>query len=285
MGIFFRRNPYGYQTRSTGCNPRLIIAIVIALVSVVSYYGYRVRNPVTGETQHINISTDQEIALGVHAAPEMAAQFGGLDPDPRAQELVDRVGQRIVARSDASRSNYPFEFHVLADQQTVNAFALPGGKVFMTAGLLHRLETEGQVAGVLGHEIVHVVGRHSAEHIAKTQLTQGLTGAAVIAASDPNDSRSYQTAAMAALIGQLITLKYGRNDELEADRLGVKFMAEAGYDPRAMVQVMHVLQEASKGGAPPEFFSTHPNPERRIERIEEAIKAEYPNGLPENLER
>jgi predicted Zn-dependent protease len=284
MGIFTRRSPDGYQTRSTGCNPRIIIGIVIALISLVSYYGYRVRNPVTGETQHINISTDQEIALGMHAAPEMAAQFGGLYQDQRAQELVDRVGQRIVARSDAARGKYPFEFHVLADEKTINAFALPGGQVFMTAGLLHGLETEGQVAGVLGHEIVHVVGRHSAEHIAKTQLTQGLTGAAVIAASDPNDSRSYQTAAMAALIGQLITLKYGRNDELEADRLGVKFMAEAGYDPRAMIQVMHVLEQASKGGAPPEFFSTHPNPERRIERIEEAIKAEFPNGLPDNLE-
>lgn len=285
MGILFGRSSNGYRTRASGCNPRIIIGIVIALISVVSYYGYRVHNPVTGETQHINISAEQEIALGLHAAPEMAAQFGGLHPDQRAQDLVDRIGQRIVTRSSASRGKYPFEFHVLADEKTINAFALPGGQVFMTAGLLQRLKTEGQIAGVLGHEITHVVGRHSAEHIAKTQLTQGLTGAAVIATYDPNDSRSYQTAAMAALVSQLVTLKYGRNDELEADRLGVKFMAEAGYDPRAMIEVMHVLQDASKGGAPPEFFSTHPNPDRRIDRIQEAIAAEFPKGVPENLEK
>jgi predicted Zn-dependent protease len=285
MGIFFgRRSQDGARGRTMGCNPRIIIAMIIAAFSLISYYGYRVYNPVTGETQHINISAEQEIALGLHAAPEMAAQFGGLHPDQRAQAIVDEIGQRLITRSGASKVDYPFEFHVLGDEQTINAFALPGGQVFITAGLLGKLETNGQIAGVLAHEIVHVVGRHGAEHIAKAQLTQGLTGAAVLATADPRDSRSYATAAMAALIGQLITMKYGRNDELESDRLGVKFMAEAGFDPRAMIRVMQVLAEASEGGAPPEFFSTHPNPDRRIERIEQAITELFPNGVPGTLE-
>ena len=284
MGIFFgRRSAHG--TRSSGCNPRIIIAIVIALFSIISYYSYRSLNPVTGETQHINITAEQEIALGLNSTPEMKAQFGGDHPDPRAQQLVDQIGNRIVERSNASKGKYPFEFHVLGDTKTINAFALPGGQVFITAALLQRLESEGQVAGVLAHEIGHVVARHGAEHIAKAQLTQGLTGAAVLATYDPENPRSYGTAAMAALVGQLVAMRYGKEDELESDRLGLVFMAEAGYDPRAMIRVMQVLAEASEGGAPPEFFSTHPNPDRRIEEIENIIKEMFPNGVPENLMR
>ncbi len=117
----------------------------------------------------------------------MAQQFGGLDPDPKMQELVDRVGGQVVARSSANDTPCRFEFHTLNDPETINAFALPGGQIFITEGLLRRLDTEGQLAGVLGHEVGHVVARHGAEHIAKQQLTQGLTGAAVLATYDPNN--------------------------------------------------------------------------------------------------
>jgi len=281
--IFGRRSPYGNQRRM-GCNPRIIIAIVVALFSIISYYSYKEFNPFTGENQRVNISAEQEVALGLQAAPEMAAQFGGLHPDPGVQEPVDRIGQQLISKSSAAKVKYPFEFHVLADEQTINAFALPGGQVFITAGLLSKLETEGQIAGVLAHEVVHVVARHGAEHIAKAQLTQGLTGAAVIATYDPNDPSTYRNAAFAAMIGQLVTMKYGRSDELESDRLGVRIMAEAGYDPRAMIRVMQVLHEAAGDrGTPPEFFSTHPNPDRRIEQIEQAIREMFPNGPPSDL--
>lgn len=137
---------------------------------------------------------------------------------------------------------------------------------------------------MLAHEVDHVVARHSAEHIAKAQLTQGLTGAAVIAAADPDNPNSAQrTAAIAAVVGQMINIKYGRDDELESDRLGVRFMAEAGYDPRSMIRVMEILAEAGGGASQPEFFSTHPNPERRIEQIQAAIQEEFPNGVPAGL--
>jgi predicted Zn-dependent protease len=251
---------------------RILVALIIAGISLFTYFSSSVDNPVTGETQHINISVDEEIALGLQAAPEMAAQFGGLSPDSQAQAIVDQIGNHIVQSSAASQTPYQYEFHVLADDQTINAFALPGGQVFITDGLLLQLQTEGEVAGVLGHEIGHVVARHSAEQIAKAQLTEGLTGAAVIASYDPNNPSSAQAAQMAVVIGQLINMKYGREDELESDFLGVCFINDAGYDPSELIQVMQVLANASQGQAPPEFFSTHPNPESRIERIQQAIQ-------------
>ncbi|MGH9362762.1 MAG: M48 family metallopeptidase, partial [Thermoanaerobaculia bacterium] len=152
----------------------------------------------------------------------------------------------------------------------------PGGQVFVTAGLVKRLQTEGQLAGVLGHEIGHVVARHGAEHIAKAQLTQGLTGAAVLATYDPDNPDSRSSAAVAALIGNLVNMRFGRNDELESDKLGVRFTADAGYDPRAMVEVMRILAASAGGPRPPEFFSTHPNPDRRVERIQAAIADRFP---------
>ena len=264
---------------------RLIGALVVAGLALLSYYGYREYNPVTGETQYVQLSADQEIALGLQAAPEMLAQFGGLSSDPEARALVEQVGSRLVRSTAAASTPYRFEFHLLADPQTINAFALPGGQVFITEALASQLQTEGQLAGVLGHEIGHVVARHGAEHLAKAQLTEGLAGAAVIAASDPERPGSSQQAAMIAMaVGQLVNMKFGRDDELESDRLGVRFLAEAGYDPQAMIGVMEVLASAKEGQAPPEFFSTHPNPDRRIERIREAIAEAYPEGVPEGLE-
>jgi predicted Zn-dependent protease len=262
---------------------RLLIALVLVGAALFTYFGSSVYNPITDETQHINISAEQEVALGLQAAPEMAQQYGGLSTDSRSTALVEQVCQQLVQNSAVSDSEYPFECHLLADTETINAFALPGGQVFITTALLQRLQTAGQLAGVLGHEIGHVVARHGAEHIAKTQLTQDLTGAVVLASYDPENPNSQYTAAVAAAIGQLLTLRYGRSDELESDELGVRFMAQAGYDPNAMVHVMEILAESSSGGRPPEFFSTHPNPENRVERIQQAIAQQFPDGVPPGL--
>jgi predicted Zn-dependent protease len=255
----------------------------MAAFALFSYFGSKVYNPVTGEDQYISITQEQEIALGLQSRPEMIQEFDGLDPDNRAQQLVDAIGQDLVQSSLASQSDYPFEFHLLADPEVVNAFALPGGQIFITRALLERLETEGQLAGVLAHEIVHVIGRHSAENIAEMQLTQGLTGAVILATYDPENPSSQRTAQIALLIGQLINMKFGRDDELESDNLGVKIMAQADYDPRSLVDVMQILDEASSGNRPPEFFSTHPNPENRIAEIQAAIEEYYPNGVPDGL--
>jgi beta-barrel assembly-enhancing protease len=128
------------------------------------------------------------------------------------------------------------------------------------------LKTEGELAAVLGHEIGHVIARHASEHLAKAQLTQGLIGAAVIGTGD------YSTAQIGQLVGSLINMRYGRDDELEADALGVRIVAESGYDPRSMIRVMEALATASGGSRQPEFFSTHPHPQNRVARIREEIE-------------
>jgi beta-barrel assembly-enhancing protease len=270
--MYYRTSPTSLGGRGSGCSGRLIMAAAIAIFSLISYFGATQNNPITGETQHISITPDQEAALGLQAVPEMESQFGGEDTNANDQAIVDQIGNNILQGSSAGNAPYQFDFHLLADPQTINAFALPGGQVFITRALYEKLQTEGELAGVLGHEIGHVVARHSAEQIAKTQLTEGLTGAAVIAAYDPNNPSSAQSAQIAALIGQLVTLKFSRNDELEADKFGVCFMNEAGYDPNEMVSVMQILEAASSGNQPPEFFSTHPSPANRIQQIQTDIQ-------------
>lgn len=261
---------------------RLFLGLLIAGISLISYYSLRQQNPVTGESQHISMNVDQEVALGLETAPQMAKEMGGLDPDEEVQRVVAQVGERVVRQSDARGTAYQFRFHVLADQQTVNAFALPGGPVFITRALLSRLDNEAQLAGVLGHEVGHVVGRHTAEQLAKSQLAQGLIGAAGVAGSDDYGSGQH-AAQLAALAAQIAQLRYGRQDEIQADTLGVRFMSQAGYDPRALLDVMRILSEASGPGRGPEFLSTHPDPGNRRGVIVSAIQRHFPNGVPPDL--
>jgi predicted Zn-dependent protease len=249
------------------------MAAVLVVISLITYFGSQSINPVTQEQQYISLSPEQEIAMGLQAAPELAAQFGGLDASQAERQFVNEVGQYIVQNSRARETAYEFAFYLLADPQTVNAFALPGGPIFITRAMYNRLSTEGELAGVLSHEIGHVVARHSAEQVAKAQLTEGLTGAAVIAACDPNNPNGCVAASqMAALVGQLINMQYSRSDENESDWLGVCFMQSSGYDPQEMVAVMRILDSLSQGDGPPEFLSTHPDPGNRIAQIEENLQ-------------
>ncbi len=252
--------------RRGGGKIRLLIAGGIILFAVFKYCSSAETNPYTGKEQHITLSAEEEIAIGLQSAPQMAQQHGGLHPDSRYQALVDAVGKKLVDNSIARETPYKYDFHLLADDRTINAFALPGGQIFITYALFAKLETEDQLAGVLGHEIGHVVGRHSADRISKQGLTQGiLSGVAV-------GSESQATTQMAAMIANVINMKYGREDELESDDLGVLFMLRAGYDPEEMVGVMKILKAAGGPNRTPEFQSTHPDPENRIEKIREAIR-------------
>lgn len=244
---------------------RLLMALVVAVSSLFSYCGSKEYNPVTGEKQYIGLTARQEISLGLQAADEMIQQHGGLHPDGALQRRIDEVGNKVARNSEAAETPWKFEFHLLRDPETVNAFALPGGQIFVTAGLYDQFTSEDQLAAVLGHEIAHVVARHSAQRLAKAELTRGLTGAVMVASGDAT------AAQITAVIGELVHMKYGRDDELESDRLGVFFMADAGYDPQGMIALMRILQESRDGAAMPEFFSTHPNPGNRIEKIREAI--------------
>ena len=244
---------------------RWLIALVVAAFGFVTYCSTTSENPITGEKQHVRLTAEQEVALGRQIAPQMAAQFGGVLKGPGAQR-VQQIGEKIVSQSTASRTPYKYGFYVLADRKTVNAFALPGGQIFITDALLGLLNTEHEIAAVLGHEVGHVLARHSAEHIAKQQLTQTLINAVIIG------SGSYDAAHLAHLAGSLINMKHGRDDEIESDTLGLRLMREAGYDPRAMITVMQVLEKASGGSRTPEFASTHPSPANRIQRIREQLE-------------
>jgi beta-barrel assembly-enhancing protease len=283
--------PLGYSRGNggrRGFNPRILIALVIAVVGIVGYLGKKSINPVTGEKQYVNLTAPQEIALGLQAAPEMAKQMGGvIDPqrDPQAKLVAD-VGHGIVKNSDASKPESPyrdaFNFYLLNDPQTINAFALPGGQIFITRGLYDKLQNEAQLAGVLGHEIGHVIGRHASEHMAKGQLGASLATAVGVGASDDR-GRGIGAAVAAQAANQMLQLKFGRNDESESDRFGLRYMTQAGYDPREMLGVMQILRDASKSGRTPEFMMSHPLPENRLKEIEATVKEMFPNGIPEQL--
>lgn len=283
MSEMFERNSAGRGRRGCGMNPRLLVAIGLAVVGIISYFSSSQMNPVTGEKQYVKLDMKDEVALGLQSAPEMAKQFGGPSPNTEGRARVERIGQRIVERSDANKGGYPFQFHLLDDDKTVNAFALPGGQIFITDALFNKLTTDGELAGVLAHEITHVVGRHGAEHMAKQGLQQALIGAGVMATSD-NASAAQRNAMIAAVVGNFISMRYGREDETESDTRGIEYMVQAGYDPNSMIKVMEVLKEAAGGGArQPEWMSSHPDPGNRIEKIKETIQ-QYPGGLPPNLE-
>ncbi len=263
----------GGRTRraGSGCNPRIVLALLMIGGALAMHYlgTTKHQNEFTGREQRLALATAQEeIAMGLQAAPQMIREMGGQHPDAQARALVERVGRKLVAATAVRETGYPFAFHLLADDRTINAFALPGGQIFITSGLLKRLKNEDQLAGILGHEIGHVVGRHSNEQMAQQGLWIGIARGVGMLLSDGQSMGGMQVADM---IAQVKLKSYGRDDELESDRLGVRFMAQAGYNPEALIGVMEILAEASGGGGGPEFLSTHPNPENRIERIREEI--------------
>ncbi len=241
---------------------RIFIGLVIVAFAMVQRCSNKEKNQYTGRVQHINMTADQEIAIGLQSTPQIAQQYGGLYPDDRMQAYVDAVGDKLVENSIARETPYEYEFHLLADENTINAFALPGGQIFITYALFSKLN-EAQLAGVLGHEIGHVIGRHSAERIAESSYWQTISMGAQVGADAGN---------IVSAIGQNTLLKNGRGDELESDDLGVRFMIRSGYNPEELIEVMKILKQAAGPNRVPEFQSTHPDPDNRIERIRESIK-------------
>ena len=259
---------YYQPNRGQGFPIQWLIGLVIAVGAIIAYFTTSSVNPTTGEKQHVSMTADQETALGMQSAPQMISQMGGElpDSDPQTRE-VHAVGDRVWKRSDAARSPYPFHYHLLADRQTINAFALPGGEVFITKGLLDRLTTEGELAGVLGHESGHVVERHVAQQMESGNLGNRLVTAVGVASS--NSDHPYADTAVAEMVNKMTQLHFSRHDESQADECGLRYMSQAGYDPHAMLKVMEVLQKVTneQGGRPPQMLQTHPYPEQRMEEI------------------
>lgn len=245
-----------------GTKFKLIFGLIIVAFGVIRYFGNRQENPYTGRTQAISMSPEEEIAIGLQSAPQMAQEYGGLHPDTRLQAYVDQVGNKLVEHTVARETPYKYQFHLLQDEQTINAFALPGGQIFITYALLSKLSSEDQLAGVLGHEIGHVIGKHSAERIEKSKLWSTISMGAEVGGG---------LGGATSAIGQNILLGNGRDDELESDDLGVQFMINSGYDPYKMIEVMEILKASSGPSRVPEFQSTHPDPDNRIEHIKASI--------------
>ncbi len=254
--------------RGKGLKIRLLIGLAIVAFAFIKKCNQQEVNPYTGRKQTITMTPNQEIAIGLQSAPQMAQQYGGLYPNDQYQALVDNVGNKLVNNSIARETPYKYEFHLLADPNTINAFALPGGQIFITYALYSKLKNEDQLAGVLGHEIGHVLGKHSAERIGETEFWRTVSSGASVGAD---------MGGLISGIGQKTLLKNGRGDELESDELGVLFLIKAGYNPEEMIGVMEILKAAAGPNRVPEMQSTHPDPENRIQKIREAIR-KYKNA-------
>lgn len=238
---------------------RLVSFGVIAFLYVV--VGSCARNPVTGKNDLMLISKEQEIAMGQQADPEIRAFFGVYD-DPELQQFINEKGQQMAAISHRPELAYQFK---VVDSPVVNAFAVPGGFVYFTRGIMAHFNNEAEFAGVLGHEIGHIAARHSAKQYSKATLAQiGLVAGSVIS------PEFAQLADLASTGVQLLFLKFGRDAESQSDKLGVAYSTKIGYDAREMAGFFSTLDRlTAQSGAPevPTFLSTHPDPANREKKV------------------
>lgn len=227
-------------------------------------------NPITGRDELMLYSEEDDFAIGRQVAPQLEKALGDRIDSEALQLYVDRVGQRI-----ALVCHHPeWEYHyIVVDHEMVNAMALPGGYVYITRGMLERLQTEAQLAAVLAHETVHVVGRHGMSQRSK-QAMMNIATAAVLAAG-PGGSQY-----LAAMTNQYLSLSYSRDDETEADIAGLDYLVKAGYDPNGIVQVQEILLEEHTLRRELEFYSTHPHPESRLRDIRRRIAQRYGHFKP-----
>lgn len=226
--------------------------------------------PITGRSQLIILPEPQEVQMGVQAYQEILKK-SKISRDPQQNELVTRVGSRIAQAT--GRTDYKWEFTVIQDDKQVNAFALPGGKVAVYTGILPVTKDEAGLATVMGHEVAHAIARHGGERVSQGLLVQGGLIAAQVAMAN-RDPQTVQlvTGLLGAGAAVGVVLPFSRAQESEADRLGLIYMAKAGYDPRAAIGFWQRMEQAAqRRGNPPEFLSTHPSHGTRVRQIEQWI--------------
>ena len=258
--------------------------VLLALVAAVMFSGCVVqRSPITGKKRAYGYTWAQEIELGRESDPQIVAQFGLYD-DERLSAYVTRIGEAVLAESHLRRPetdpefrNTPFTFRVL-DSPVVNAFALPGGYIYVTRGLLSHLNNEAQLAVVLGHEVTHVAARHASQRAATQQLGMiGLIGVAIGGQAVLGGSAGEDILDIGSTAAGLLFLQYGRDDERESDRNGVDYAGLAGYKTSEASAFFTSLKRisAQSGGGIPSFLSSHPDPgEREQTMLELAVRWE-----------
>lgn len=230
--------------------------------------------PVTGRNQLILISPAEEKQMGALAFQEIVKDEN-ISNNSRYNNLVERVGNRIAKVSH--EPNLDWEYKVIDDDKTINAFALPGGKVGVYTGILKVAQTEAGLATVMAHEVAHATARHGGERVTTGILAQ-LGQAALSVALRNNDPAVVNSVMQAYGVGVNVgaVLPFSRGQETEADRIGLIYMAKAGYDPREAVKFWQRMDKASKGQSPPEFLSTHPGHQTRVSNLN--------SWMPEALE-
>ncbi len=241
-----------------------IQSIVILLIAFI-FYQCAV-NPVTGKKEVMFMNEQQEIALGTESDPQIIAMYGQYQ-DEKIQKFITEKGNEMAAISH--RPNLKFQFKIL-DSPVINAFALPGGFVYFTRGILAHFNNEAEFAGVLGHEIGHVTARHSAKQYTKSQIAQILLIGGIIAKPE---LVQFMDIAQTGL--GLLFLKYGRDNESQSDQLGAEYSTKIGYDANNMAnffQTLNRLQSKSEAGEIPTFLSTHPHPIDRYNKVRKAAE-------------
>jgi predicted Zn-dependent protease len=225
-------------------------------------------NPATGKKEFNIVSEQQELAIGQQSHEQVVKQFGIYDEKPELSRLVNEIGQRIASTSE--RPQLPWRFTVL-DTPMINAMALPGGYIYITRGMLEQINSEDELAGVLGHEIAHVTARHSAQQISRSQLAQlGMVIGAV--AAGPQAAQAYGQ--LAELGVALLFQRYSRAQESQADLLGTGYIAEASYNPQGAERMLMALQRLSRNDTSglERYFQSHPDPAKRVQDVRKKVQ-------------
>jgi predicted Zn-dependent protease len=245
--------------------------VLLLLVSGLCFFFGCAANPITGEDELMfDRDYHHDIKLGKEVAPQVEKALKGKIKDQVLQDYINGVGRKITIFSH----NPDFDFNYVAvNDKSVNALALPGGCIFITKGLLLKLENESQLAGILAHETVHVVARDTENMMSKGV---GMGALFVLAMSQ---ARTQGEVAAADIAMQLVALKYSREDERTADLGGMDYMFRAGYNPNGMVETMQILQKEEESSNSCDFFSTHPSPENRIDYLRARIQSHYLDGI------
>jgi hypothetical protein len=225
-----------------------------------------------------SFSPQQDVQLGQQFAAEAEKQ-SPMCNDPKVDAYLTRLGHRLIDHLNTFGNEYPWEFHCVNDK-AINAFALPGGFVFVNRGAIEAADYEAELAGVMAHELSHVALRHGTNQATKAQYAQIGSGIAGIAGGILGGTVGAAASGLGQLAAGSVLLKYSRSAETQADVMGTQVLYDSGYDPRAMAAFFEKLGSSQ---APPEFFSDHPNPDHRIERVDEEVQKL--GGVPENAQR
>jgi metalloendopeptidase OMA1, mitochondrial len=240
--------------------------LIAALFAAFQYFSAeKVKNPETGRSVRVAMSSEQEQALGVQSYREVLSQNDVVTSGPELA-MVRRVAQRLARAVGEAGRDFDWQVSLLRSPQA-NAFCLPGGKIAVYTGILPLTQTEEGLAAVMGHEMAHAIARHGSQRLLRTSLAQTVMMGAQFSFTDMDwDQRRMILAALGAGAQYGVLLPFSRNHETEADEMGVLYMARAGYEPSAAVAFWERMQDAG-GQQPPEFASTHPSHESRIEHL------------------